>query len=269
MSIFRVVPLSSVSAPEAPLRLAIERGQLEELATSIKSVGLLQPLTVKEAPGGYEVVAGHRRLLACRMLGLSEVAVMIRADDERGEAAVMLVENIQRADLSPIEEARALAKGRDVLGLTVEELATRASRSEAWVRGRLDLLTWPLMAIEAIGSGQASVSALKPLMEIEDAVERDRLLACAIEGGASANVTRIWAQQARGFASPGPEGLSNRDAMMVGVGDVVVSMPCFSCREKRDAMSLQIVRICRACIGELEAAALAAGGAGGNGGSPA
>jgi ParB/RepB/Spo0J family partition protein len=265
MSTYRVVPLSSLSAPEAPLRLAIERGSLEELARSIQTVGLLQPITVKEAPAGYEVVAGHRRLLACRMIGLGEVAVMIRADDERGEAAVMLVENIQRADLSPIEEARALAKGRDVLGLTVDELATRASRSEAWVRGRLDLLTWPIQAIEAVGAGEISVAALRPLMEIEDAKERDRLIACAIEGGASANVTRIWAQQARGYASNPPEGLGTRDSMMVGIGDVVVSMPCFSCREKRDAMSLQIVRICRPCISELEAAALRGGVEAGNG----
>ncbi len=268
MSTYKVVPLSSLSAPEAPLRLAMERGPLEELARSIQSVGLLQPLTVKAAAAGYEVVAGHRRLMAMRMIGLAECPVILRDDDAAGEAAVMLVENIQRADLSPIEEARALAKGRDVLGLSVEELATRASRSEAWVRGRLELLTWPLFAIEAIGANQASVAALRPLMEIENEVERDRLLGCAIEGGATANVTRIWAQQARGFASPGPEGLSARDQALVTVGDVVVSMPCYSCRQNIDAMALQIVRICRPCISELEGIASAPGGTAAGGAPP-
>ena len=258
MSTYRVVPLSSVSAPEAPLRVAMERGPLEELARSIATVGLLQPLTVKEGPAGFEVVAGHRRLLACRMLGLAEVAVSIREDDAATAAAVMLVENVQRADLTPIEEARALAKGRDVLGLSIDQLATTASRSEAWVRGRLELLDWPLAAIEAVATGQASVSALRPLMEIENEVERDRLLLCAIEGGATAAVTRMWAQQAQGFPTAGPEGLSSRSQALVGLGDVSVHMPCFSCREPRDALSLQIIRMCRQCLEDIDNAARAA-----------
>jgi ParB family transcriptional regulator, chromosome partitioning protein len=266
MSTYRVVPLSSLSAPEAPLRHAMERESLDELARSIATVGLLQPLTVKAAPSGYEVVAGHRRLLACRMVGLAEVPVMIREDDTATEAAVMLVENIQRADLSPIEEARALKKGREVLSLSIEQLAAQASRSEAWVRQRLELLDWPLLAIEALAERRATVAALKPLMEVEDVTERDRLLACAIDSGATAQVTRVWAQQARGFASTAPEGLSGRSSALLGVGDVVVSMPCYSCRVPKDAFSLQVLRVCRECIADMEAAVAASAASQGVGG---
>lgn len=255
MSTYRVVPLSSLSAPEAPLRHAMERGPLEELARSIAKIGLIEPIVVKEAPHGYEVKAGHRRLVACRMAGLGEVPVMIRDDDEETQAAVMLAENIQREDLTPIEEARALQKGRDVLGFSIEQLASQASKSEAWVRGRLELLSWPSIALEALADGRAKVSQLKPLVSIENEVERDRLLACAIDSGATAAVTTVWAQQAQGFASAAPEGMSGRSQALMGVGDVVVHMPCYVCREPRDAFSLQVLRVCGSCCTMLEEAA--------------
>jgi ParB/RepB/Spo0J family partition protein len=255
MSTFRVVPLSSLSAPEAPLRHAMERESLDDLCRSIATLGLLQPITVKEAPNGYEVVAGHRRLLACRAVGLAEVPVMLRQDDAATQAQVMLAENLERVDLNPVEEARTLQRGRDVLGLSIEELSRRANRSEAWVRGRLELLVWPAFALEALASGVSSVAALKPLMEIDNEVERDRLLVCAIDAGATAAVTRGWAAQALGFASASPETLSGRSAALVGLNDVAVHMPCFACRVPQDAFKLQVLRVCRPCIDAFESVA--------------
>lgn len=257
MSTFRVVPLSSLSAPEAPLRHAIERGPVEELARSIASVGLLQPLTVRATDQGYEVVAGHRRLLALRLVGLSEVPVIVRDDDEASRVEVMLAENLERRDLNPVEEARALQRARDLLGMSIDELARRSNRSEAWVRQRLELLSWPAVALEAVSEGRVKVAVLRPLMEIEDERERDRLVACAIDSGATSAVTLVWAQQARGLPSGSPELLSGRSAALLGVGDVVVHMPCYSCREPRDAFSLQVLRVCRACLAELEAVSVA------------
>lgn len=233
----------------------MDRGSLDELAQSIARSGIIQPLSVKEVPNGYEVVAGHRRLLAARLAGVPTAPVIVRSDDAAAEASVMLVENIQREQLTPVEEARALQRGRDVLGLSIEELARMASRSEAWVRGRLELLTWPMFVLDALADGRASVAALKPLMEIDDQVERDRLLVCAIDAGATAQVTRSWAQQARGFASDSPEGMTGRSAALVGLQDVVVNMPCFCCREPRDAFSLQVLRVCRPCIAAFESVA--------------
>lgn len=252
MSTYRVVPVSSISAPAEPLRHAIERGPLDELAASIAQVGLLEPLIVKAAPNGYEVLAGHRRLLACRQAGLVQVAVMIRDDDAEMQAAVMMAENLHRADLTPIEEARAIVKAREVLGLSIDQVATRCNRSEAWVRGRIDLLSWPSFALDAIAEGRASVSALKPLMDVDNEVERDRLLGCAIEAGATSAVTRTWALQAAGMASDSPETMGGRTRALLPLNNVTVSMPCWSCRDQRDAMSLAVVRICRGCIEDVE-----------------
>lgn len=242
----------------------MERGSLEELAVSIRRLGLLQPISVKRVVNGFEVVAGHRRLLACRMAPLEMVPVAIRDDDADTTRAVMLVENLQRSDLSPIEEATAIKHMRDVMGRSVAQIAEGLARSEAWVRGRLDLLDWPAFALEALAEERVSVAALRPLMDIENASERDRLIQCAIDGGASQAVTRSWAAQAQGMAAQNPDTMGSRAQAMMPLGDVVVNMPCFACREQRSAFDLQIVRICRPCLVELDAAANGAGN-----GSPA
>jgi len=252
MSCYRIVPVSSCSAPEAPLRHAMERGSLEELARSIATMGLIQPLTVKTLPNGYEVIAGHRRLLACRMAGVPTVAVLIRDDTTEVEQAVMLVENLHRADLSPVEEARAIQGARTVLGRTITQIADGCSKSEAWVRSRLDLLTWPELALEALETGRSTVAALTPLMQVENPVERDRLLSCAIEAGATSAVTRSWAMQAQGLASDSPETMGSRSRALLPLGGVQVFMPCYSCREQREAFGLEVVRICRPCLEDLE-----------------
>lgn len=168
MSRSLVVHLSSISAPESPLRRAIESGGIEELTQSIRQLGLLNPLTVKKQPVGWEVVAGHRRLLACRMAPLDMVPIMVVETDAVTAAAVSLAENAIREDLTPVEEAHALREWREVLGLSVVEIAGKLGKSEAWVRGRLDLLLWPDRALAAVAAGRAAVSALRPLMDLDD-----------------------------------------------------------------------------------------------------
>ncbi len=247
----KVVHLSSISAPEGPLRLAIERGGIEELALSIRQVGLLQPLVCKRAVNGYEVLAGHRRLLACRLAPLDLVPIQIVEGDAEFQQTVMLVENVLRQDLTPVEEARAVRTMLDVMAMSVAQIATRMGKSEAWVRGRIDLLTWPVAALDAIAQGRASVSALRPLMELEDTLERDRLIACAIDSGATATVTRAWVAGVLGMASHMPEELSSKSSAAMPLAEYVVRMPCFACRVAFPALDLRVVRICDGCLDEI------------------
>jgi len=261
MSESKVVPLSSISAPEAPLRHAMESTGIEELTLSIRTMGLLQPLVAKVSPHGYEVIAGHRRLVACRLAPLDRVPIIVVEGDAEYYAAAMLAENIQRRDLTPIEEATALRTMRDVLGCSVAECARRASKSEAWVRGRLDLLAWPIAALEAIGAGRASVASLRPLIEIVDTAERDRLIRCAVEGGATESVTRGWVASMRGELADNLDGVSARAAAASDLGAVVVTMPCYVCEDRHPAMDLRIARVCDACVQQLELVKRGGGGA--------
>jgi ParB/RepB/Spo0J family partition protein len=266
MSESKVVHLSSLSAPQVPLRTAIERGGIEELALSIRQVGLLQPLVVVQTDLGYEVKVGHRRLLACRMAPLDLVPVQVIEGDAEYMATVMLVENVLRQDLTPVEESRAIRSMQEVMGLPVAQIATRMGKSEAWVRGRIELLTWPEVALEALAQGRASVAALRPLMELEDIPERDRLIGCAIESGATAIVTRAWVAGVLGMAAYLPDEMSSRSAAAMPLAEYVVRMPCFCCREESPAIDLRIARICDRCIADItrEAAALSHAEAAGN-----
>jgi len=255
MSEYVEVRVSLISAPEAPLRLAMASGGIDELTASIRSLGLLQPLVVKRAPHGYEVIAGHRRLLACRMAPLEVVPVMVVESAAEVEQSIMLAENVTRLDLSPVEEAHAIRRMAAVLGLSVRAIADKLGKSEAWVRGRLELLTWPDAALRAVAEGRAAVSALRPLLEIGDVVERDRLLECAISSGATAAVTRQWVAGVLGQPGESLDGASAAARAVLPLGEYMVHMPCFSCREVRPAVDLRVVRICDPCLDEVGTAA--------------
>ena len=257
MSEFVEVPLSSICAPEAPMRLAMDRGGVEELTLSIRALGLLEPLVCKRVARGFEVLAGHRRLLACRMAPLEVVPCMVVDGDVEFQRAVMLAENVTRADLSPVEEAHAVRAMRDVLGLSLRVVAEKLGKSEAWVRGRLDLLTWPALALAAVAAGRAHVSSLRPLLDIEDEVERDRLLGCAIDSGATASVTRQWAAGVMGVAGDGLEDARGVTRALLPLAEYVVHMPCFVCRVTQPAPDLRVVRVCDGCLVEIGVAAAA------------
>ncbi len=118
---------------------------IDDMASSIMQVGLIQPLTV--IPNGksrFHVIAGHRRLEACKRAKVVDAPCIVRTDlDAAGITALMLVENLHRVDLTPLEEARALSKLQKSSGMTQDEMAEHVGRSNAWVSHRLILLTLP------------------------------------------------------------------------------------------------------------------------------
>ncbi|MFP5297697.1 MAG: ParB/RepB/Spo0J family partition protein [Actinomycetota bacterium] len=128
--------------PHQP-RSTFEQEALEELTASIRELGVLQPLLVREADGGYELIAGERRLRASRAAGLSHVPAMVIDTDDRGSMERALVENIHRSDLDPIEEAAAYKQLIDEAGITQEELGSRLGRNRATIANSMRLLELP------------------------------------------------------------------------------------------------------------------------------
>lgn len=180
--------------PAQPRRVFDARG-LEELASSVRQHGVLQPLVVRQAERGWEVVAGERRLRAAQMAGLSEVpCVVIRATDD--EAALLaLVENLQRRDLHYLEEASAIAAYLRRTGLTQEEAAHRLGRSPSAVANKLRLLKLsPACAAELLRGGLSERHA-RALLRLED--EGERLAAARHIASAGLNVAQTEAYIAR------------------------------------------------------------------------
>jgi len=152
---------------------------IADLADSIKQDGLLQPITVRSLsattgrPAIFEVVAGHRRLEACRSLGWERIPAQVVNIDDEAAYRLSLIENLKRVDLNPMEEARSYAMARDKLGWTIGQITEAVNRLRAYVEGRLGLLDLPQPLQDAVSGGLpiAKAQAIEPLTIIEGAVE--------------------------------------------------------------------------------------------------
>jgi ParB family chromosome partitioning protein len=156
-------------------RTSFDRAKLEELAQSIKSTGIIQPLLVRPRGGLFELVAGERRWRAAQIAGLARIPVIIRdiPDDRLLELA--LIENIQRQELNPIEEANAYKRLIDSLGLTQDEVARRVGRDRTFVTNYLRVLKLPTDIQRLIESDKLSFGHARALLGVEDPIIQRRL----------------------------------------------------------------------------------------------
>ncbi|MEW6183270.1 MAG: ParB/RepB/Spo0J family partition protein [Bacillota bacterium] len=145
-----------------------EEAGIQELAASIKEHGLLQPIVVRPAGEGYELVAGERRWRACRLLGWETVPALIREYDDEKTACAILVENIQREDLNPLEEAIAYQRLIEEFRLTHEEAARRVGRSRAAVGNALRLLSLPPRVLQMLRKGDLSAGHARALLAVSE-----------------------------------------------------------------------------------------------------
>ena len=142
--VLRTLPVAQLQPGKYQPRKDMDPDKLEELSASIRAQGVIQPIVVRElAPGQYEIVAGERRWRASQLAGLSEVPVVLRELDDRTVIAMALIENIQREDLNPLEEAQALQRLIDEFDLTHAAAADAVGRSRAAVSNLLRLLELP------------------------------------------------------------------------------------------------------------------------------
>ncbi len=164
--------------PEQPRR-QFEDEALGELAASIEKHGILQPLLVRPMPdGSYQIVAGERRWRAARMAGLKEVPVVIRELTDRETAELALIENLQREDLNPMEEAKGYQYLMEQYDLTQEQVASAVDKSRPAVANALRLLKLPDAAMSLVESGKLSAGHARALLPVED---EKQLLALANE----------------------------------------------------------------------------------------
>jgi ParB family chromosome partitioning protein len=155
-------------------RRDMHRETLEELAASIRTQGVLQPITVRPVSSGggatrYEIIAGERRWRATQIAGLDEIPVIVRDVDDEGAAAIALIENLQREDLNPLEEAEGLKRLIDQFELTHQEAATAVGKSRAAVSNLLRLLDLAPEALQLLASGELDMGHARALLGLSGA----------------------------------------------------------------------------------------------------
>lgn len=155
------------SNPHQP-REYFDEESLRELSESIKEHGLIEPIIVKKSIKGYDLVAGERRTKAARLAGLTKIPAIIRDFTDQQMMEIALIENIQREDLSPIEEASAYKNYIDATGLTQEEVAKKFGKSRSYITNLLGLLSLPKYVQKEVMNGTISMSHARVLSKIDD-----------------------------------------------------------------------------------------------------
>lgn len=158
------LPLENIILTGLNPRQSMDKDLLKELSTSIREVGVLEPLIVRKNGKGYELIAGHRRLKAAKMAGLKEVPVVVKQFSDEQLREIMVLENLQREGLNPMEEALAID---DLLrsGRKASEIAKTLGKCEKWVDDRMKLLLFPDELKQALVEGKMGVSATVPLFQ--------------------------------------------------------------------------------------------------------
>jgi ParB family chromosome partitioning protein len=194
---------------------------------SIRENGLLQPLVVRPAAaGGWEVVAGERRLRAVQELGWAEVPVVVRDVDDRTMVVLALIENLQREDLSPLDEARAYHRLVEEFGLTQVQVAERVGRDRSTVANTIRLLGLPEAVRKLLANGRISAGHARALLGLEDEARVIRLAKAAAEKGLSVRQVEQQVRQGRGRGarrSAGPRGAEPSSAAYVSRAEQALS----------------------------------------------
>ena len=166
------VPVGEILPGAMQPRNGIDDDTLHELAESIRENGLMQPLVVRPREGGYELIAGERRWRASQMAGLATVPIVIRDVDDRTALELALVENLQRENLDPIEEAKGYAQLMDQFDLTQEEIATKVGKNRATVANTLRLMKLPAEVQAYVRDGLFSSGHAKAILGLKNAKDQ-------------------------------------------------------------------------------------------------
>jgi ParB family transcriptional regulator, chromosome partitioning protein len=183
----RTLPVASLHPNRFQPRSYFDESAIEELVASIRAQGIIQPLVVTPEGEGYAIIAGERRWRAAHKAGLEAVPVVVRqVADDRELLELALVENLQRSDLNPIEEAEAYAALQEKFGLSQEEVAGRVGKARTTVTNALRLLRLPDEVLDLLREGRLTAGQARPLLGIEDPEEQIRLADRAVRDGLTA-----------------------------------------------------------------------------------
>ena len=240
--------LDLIDEPKGILRMDIDEAGLDELAQSISEIGLLQNILVAVDGDRYELVFGHRRLLASKKLGLSTIKAIVRTMTQEEIGIVRATENIARKDLTPLEEAFTYKNLLEQYHLSLEQVAQKMGKSAGTIKRRMDLLKMPPQLQKAVHSKSISISVAEELWTISDLTDLDYYLTFALDGGCTKEVARSWAKdwkdKKRRSETPGVE--SGQTYAPTEPRPVYVS--CDLCAGPMELGQETVLRLCPDCF---------------------
>lgn len=242
------VPTDLIDDPHAPMRSQMDEEMLEELVRSIKTQGLIQPITLRKIGERYEVVAGHRRFKACRRAELPFINAIVRVLDDAGADEMRMHENLYREDVNPVDEARYIKKMIDTHEVEPARLCEMTGKSEAYLRARYDLLSYPDELVQAVEQGKVSLTAAQWLAKIDDDRVRSEYTRFAILGGITAKRAEAWYRSWTLGSLPREASAYQPVAGEASAEPKKLEMPCAICRHLDDIENMGMHYAHRDCV---------------------
>ncbi len=174
--VYKFIDINEIVANENQPRTHFEKEKIQELAVSIQQNGLLQPIVVRPHEGKYQIVVGERRYRACNLAGLDEIPCIVQKYDEEQTATAAIVENIQRENLSPIEEALAYQQILDTQNLTQQQLAEKVGKKQSTIANKLRLLQLPMTVQEAVRRRDITERHARALLKLDTTAKQNKML---------------------------------------------------------------------------------------------
>jgi len=251
---YTTVPIELLLPPSDDIRLDDDTDYLWDLADSLKKIGFLHPIVVKERGGKYEIVCGHRRYKAARLASISEVPVYVVEGTNEVVDFARIHENVHRKDINALEEAKYFDLLMARYNYTVKDVARLSNRSEAYVKARIDLLQYPEDIQEAVRNGSIALGVARYLAQVDDATTRRYFLESAIDGGCTVRTAEKWyADYLSSKGKPVPARVVER-LQEEASPPVDISAECVACGTRFPLDTLYALRVCWDCYCALQKA---------------
>lgn len=243
----QTIRLELIDEPPTAMRTEIDPDAVRLLAQSIRTEGLINPITVRPVGERFEVVAGHRRLLACRQAPLWYVPCVVRVLSDDQVFNIMSAENLAREDVNPLDQAIHIQRlvGGDIQ--KISEVAKRLHYSEQWVKERLAILDYPEEIRLAVGAGAISLGVAAQLARVASEFWRQQYLTQAITQGMSVLQARYFADQSAMGLTPDPSDLPPPDDSPEAQEKRLMRMECVRCGSMAVEPNLHVVWVHKEC----------------------
>lgn len=242
------IVLSKIDRPSDPDRMEIDPVGIRELADSIREEGLHQPIVLRVVGDRYEIIAGDRRFQAHVLLGVPTIAAIVRDVDSTTCSIIRATENLQRTDLTVIEEARIYQRLHDGVGMSWEDIGRRTGKSPGNVKRRYDLLRLPVILIDALHKGLIGYAIAEELRRLGDVNRIEYFLKYAIDHGATRVVVAEWVREELATIRRGVDAGEGGGEGYVAPETRPVYVSCDICHGPLDVMKMVNMRLCPDCV---------------------
>lgn len=242
-----ILPVSRIIAPDFVERKKILSEGIEELADNIKRVGLIQPLVVKQVGEKFEIIAGHRRFRALKLLGATMIQCIIKNLGKLEADTVKLSENIYREDLTDLEEAESLQHLMKVGKVDAKKLAKQIGKSFSYVQQKLDILKYPENIRTALQDLKINFSVARELVRLKNEGLRNEYLRHALNGGATPAIVKEWVDDILRAEKAEKQGIENQNIQGATMQVPEHQYFCFACGERSSLQDSTLVRLHSKC----------------------